>query len=102
MSILEPIILFGAIFGIMYLLIIRPQRRRAMEAASMQSALAPGDDVVTSGGIYGTITEVEDGGTVLLEISEDTEIRIATSAVTAVVKDSDDLPTTDMSSQSDN
>lgn len=101
MRIIEPIILFGAIFGIMYLLIIRPQRRRAMDALSMQNALAPGDDVVTSGGIYGTITEVEEGGTVLLEISEDTEIRVATSAVTAVVKDSDDVPTTDMPSHSD-
>jgi preprotein translocase subunit YajC len=99
-SALSPLILFAAIFGFMYFLVIRPQRRRAMDAVAMQKALAPGDEVVTAAGIYGTITEIEDGGTMLLEISEDTEIRIAAASITQVVKKSGEMPTTDVSSQS--
>jgi preprotein translocase subunit YajC len=99
-SALQPLILFVAIFAFMYLLVIRPQRRRAMESQAMQRALASGDEVVTAAGIYGTITEVEDGGTLLLEVSEDTEIRIASASIVQVVKKSGEMPTTDVSSQS--
>lgn len=99
-SALQPLLLFGAIFAFMYLLVVRPQRRRALEALNMQKSLEAGDDVVTAAGIYGTITEVEDGGTLLLEISEDTEIRIAAASVAQVVKKSGEMPTTDVSSPS--
>lgn len=99
-SALQPLILFAAIFAFMYFLVIRPQRRRAMEAVAMQKSLAPGDEVVTAAGIYGTITEIEDGGTMLLEVSEDTEIRIAAASIAQVVKKNGEMPTTDVSSQS--
>ena len=44
----------------MYFLLIRPQRRRMKEQAAMQSAIEQGDEVVTSSGIYGFISAVED------------------------------------------
>ncbi len=97
---LQPLLLFVAIFAFMYFLVIRPQRRRAMEAIAMQRALSPGDEVLTAAGIYGTITEVEDGGTLLLEISQDVEIRIAAASVAQIIKNGDEMPTTDVSSQS--
>ena len=97
---LQPLILFAAIIAFMYLLVIRPQRRRQMDMVKLQKSLGPGDEVVTIAGIYGTVTEVEEGGTLLLEISQDTEIRIAASAVSHVVKDSGAVPTDDVSASS--
>ena len=47
--------------------------------------LVPGDEVVTVSGIYGTVTEIEDGETVLLEIAEDTDIRIAKASIARVI-----------------
>ena len=57
----------------------RPPAAEAPQASSQAilPRLAPGDEVVTVSGIYGTVTEVEDGETVLLEIAEDTDIRVA-------------------------
>jgi preprotein translocase subunit YajC len=49
------------------------------------SRLKAGDEVVTVSGIYGTVTEVEDGETILLEIAEDTDIRVAKAAVARVI-----------------
>ncbi len=83
----SPIILFVMIIGFMWFLVIRPQRRRQAELQSIHQALKPGDEVVTMAGIYGTVTEIEEGGTLLLEVSEDTEIRVATASVSALVKD---------------
>lgn len=97
---LQSLLLFAAIFAFMYLLVIRPQRRRALEAAQMQNGLSVGDEVVTAAGIYGTVTEVEEGDTLLVEVSQDVEIRIATASVAQVVKKSGELPTTDVSSPS--
>lgn len=81
------------IIAFMYLLVIRPQKRRTSQLQSLQSSLKPGDEVVTAAGIYGIVTEIEDGGTVLLEVSEDTEIRVAMAAISGLVKDDAALPT---------
>jgi preprotein translocase subunit YajC len=73
--------------GLIYFIGIRPQQRRRREQAAMMSRLKTGDEVVTVGGIYGTVTEIEQGGTVLLEVAEDIEVRIATSAIARFVGD---------------
>jgi len=52
-----PLILM---FGAMYFLLIAPQRKKQKEHEKMMSALQPGDEVVTSGGILGTITHVKE------------------------------------------
>lgn len=96
MEAIQPLILLAAIVAFFYLLVIRPQRKRQMAQIKLQDSLAPGDEVVTIGGIYGTVTEIEDGGTILVEISEDTEIRIARAAVSQVIKDGADVPTHDV------
>ena len=51
-----------------YLLIIRPQRARAKAAQQLQDSLAPGVEVMTTAGLYGTLTEIRDDS-VLLEVS---------------------------------
>lgn len=65
----------------MYFFMIRPQRRRMREQQDLQRSIEVGDEVVTTSGIYGTITG-EDGDTCFwLEIDDDVQIRIARAAV---------------------
>ena len=77
MDILLP---FALILVAFYLLIIRPQRNRARAAAQLQARLAPGAQVVTTAGMYGTVTEVADDA-VHLEISPGVTVRFAKAAV---------------------
>ena len=83
---MDPSFLFiiAAMFAIMYLLLIRPQRQQQRRHAEMLAALKPGDEVITAGGIYGDVTGVEDDR-VLLEIAEDVEIEVAKRAITSIV-----------------
>lgn len=64
----------------MYFLLIRPQRRRQREQASMQSSIDVGDEVMTTSGLYGFITGF-DGDIVWLEIDDNVQIRVARAAV---------------------
>jgi preprotein translocase subunit YajC len=75
-------LVFG--FALMWLLIVLPQRRRQQAQTSMIDALKPGDYVVTAGGLYGTVTEVdeEDLG---LEVAPEVEVRVAKKAIGAVI-----------------
>jgi len=84
MGILLPIYILVFI-GLIYLVGVRPQQKRRKELESIMSRLRPGDEVVTVSGIYGTITEVEDGETVLLEVAEDIDIRVAKGSIARVV-----------------
>jgi preprotein translocase subunit YajC len=84
MGILLPIYILVFI-GLIYLVGVRPQQKRRKELENIMSRLRPGDEVVTVSGIYGTITEVEDGETVLLEIAEDIDIRIAKGSIARVL-----------------
>jgi preprotein translocase subunit YajC len=71
---LMPIVL---IFVLFYFLIVVPQRKRQRQTESMLDALKVGDKVVTSGGIYGTVTIVrEDKRTVQLRIAENPSVKI--------------------------
>ena len=69
---------------VMWLLIVMPQRRRQAALVGMMESLAPGDYIVTAGGLYGTVTEIgeEDIG---LEIAPDVEVRVAKRAIGAVI-----------------
>lgn len=84
MALLLPIYIVLFI-GLIYLFGVRPQQKRRKDLEAIMSRLGPGDEVVTVSGIYGTVTEVEDGETILLEIAEDTDIRIAKAAIARVL-----------------
>lgn len=75
--------------GLIYLVGVRPQQKRRKELESIMSQLRPGTEVVTVAGIYGTVTELEDGETLLLEIAEDTDIRIAKASIARVISAAD-------------
>lgn len=71
--------------GLIYLVGVRPQQKRRKQLEDILKNLQPGNEVVTVSGIYGTVTEVEEGETLLLEIAEDTDIRVAKSSIARVV-----------------
>lgn len=72
------------IFGAFYFLLIRPQQKRQKEHTALVGGLSAGDEVVTSGGIFGTITGVNDHF-VTLKIADNVEIKIQKTTVTQVV-----------------
>lgn len=75
---------------LMYLLLIRPQRAQQKRQKEQIAGVAAGDEVVTIGGIYGDIVEVdEDGEKIVLEIAEDVHIEVARRAIGSVVKAED-------------
>lgn len=73
------------LFGVMYVMMIRPQQRRRREAEQMQAGLAPGDEVVTIGGLYGTIASVDDES-VTLEVAPGVETRYVRAAIARVTR----------------
>lgn len=83
-GLVSTLIMFGAIFLIFYFMIIRPQQKRAKERDKLLSNLENGDKVVTNGGIHGIISGLEEK-TALLQISENTKIKIERSAITTVL-----------------
>ena len=73
-----------AMFVLMYVLLIRPQRQQQRRHAEMLDALKVGDEIITAGGIYGDVTGVQEDR-VTLEIAEDVEIEVAKRAISNVV-----------------
>ena len=76
------VIVLVALFALMLLLLIRPQRRRAAEQAQMQDHLRAGEEILTAGGIHGTIKAIE-GDIVHVEIAPGTLVRVDRRAVAA-------------------
>lgn len=80
-----PLLLIVLLFGVMYFMMIRPQQKRRREAQQMQSALGPGDEVVTIGGLHATVVDVADD-VVTVEVSPGVHARFARPAIARVVK----------------
>ncbi len=77
-----------AMFVLMYVLLIRPQRQQQRRHAEMLDSLKVGDEIITAGGIYGDVTGVQEDR-VTLEIAEDVEIEVAKRAISNVVPPED-------------
>ncbi|MBQ8365569.1 MAG: preprotein translocase subunit YajC [Bacteroidaceae bacterium] len=71
-----------AMILIFYFLMIRPQRKRQKEIDNFRKGLQPGQEVVTSGGIYGKIKEINDN-VVLLEVAHNVCIKVDKSTIFA-------------------
>lgn len=74
---------FLMIFAIIYFLIIRPQQRRIKDHRDMVSAIRRGDTVVTSGGLIGKVTKVDETE-LTIDIAENTRVRVVRSTVAEV------------------
>ncbi len=77
-----PLIL---IFGIMYLLLIRPQQKKMKEHKAMIEALRRGDQIVTQGGIIGKVTKVKEDGEVEVEIADGVRVRVVKATISQVL-----------------
>ncbi len=73
-------IMIVLMFLIMWLFMIRPQRKQQKALETFRAGLKKGDKVITAGGIYGTIAEVEER-TVLLKVDGDVKIRVDKTSV---------------------
>lgn len=73
-----PLIL---IFFVFYFFIIRPQQKRQKNLVTMIDALKAGDEVLTTSGIYGTISSIVDTNTFLLEIAPNVKVKMAKGSI---------------------
>ena len=83
---LLPIVAIVAIF---WLLIIRPAQRRQKQIAEVQSSIAPGETVMLTSGIFGTVTDVVDDA-LIVEVAPGVGIKVARGAVGSVIRPDED------------
>ena len=77
---MAPLVL---IFVVFYVLVIRPQSKKAKEVQNMLKELKKGDDVVTQGGLIGKVSGIKDNE-LTLQVQEGVRIRVLRSAVTGL------------------
>jgi len=78
------LIIIVLLFGALWLFMIRPQKRRQLQQRSMLENVSDGDEILTAGGVYGTVRGV-DGDEIRLEIAPGTQVRVAKRAIAAVI-----------------
>lgn len=81
---LAPVLMMVAFVAIFYFLLIRPQQKKAKDHQNMVSKLSAGDEVVTSGGILGRITDVSDSF-VTIEIADSVRVKVQKGQVTSLM-----------------
>ena len=72
------------IFAIFWLLMIRPQMKRAKEHKALLEKLAKGDEILTSGGLAGTVTQIDENF-ISMEVSPGVNVRVQRAAISSVL-----------------
>jgi len=75
--------------ALLWVLLIRPQRRKQAEQQQLLDSVEPGDEVLTVGGIYGIVHEIDEEDDLIVEIAEGIRVRVVRRAVAGVVKPED-------------
>ncbi len=83
------LILIVVLLFVMWLLLIRPQRRRQLDQQRMIESVEVGEEIVTAGGLYGTVVALDEGEA-RLEIAEGTVVRIDKRAIAAVLREDEE------------
>lgn len=81
---MQFVIVMVLMLVVMYVLMIRPQRQRQAQQQSMIDEAGVGDDILTTGGIYGTITE-SDGDDIVVRLAEGLDVHMTRRAIAAVL-----------------
>ena len=81
---MQFLIIMVLMLGVMYVLMIRPQRQRQAQQQTMIGDAGVGDDVLTTGGIYGTITHAE-GDDIVVEIANGVTVHMTRRGIAAVL-----------------
>jgi preprotein translocase subunit YajC len=85
---LEPggLIVLIALFALLWLIIIRPQRRRLVAQRELHASVDVGDEIVTQGGLIGFVRSIdEEDHTLVVEIAPGTNVRLVRRGVAAVI-----------------
>ena len=83
---MATLILLAAMFVLLWALLIRPQRQRQQKHQQLLGSIEPGDEILTVGGLYGIVHEIDDEDDLVAEIADGIHVRIARRAVAGVVK----------------
>ena len=83
-SMMVQLAFFAAIFAIFYFLLIRPQQKQKRERQTMLSAVKPGDRVVMSSGLHGTVVKLSEHG-VTLKVADQVRLEFDRSAIGRIV-----------------
>jgi preprotein translocase subunit YajC len=97
----EILIVMVLVLVVLYVVTIRPQRQRQIQQQSMIEAAGVGDDVLTQGGIYGTITEVE-GDDIVVDLGRGLEVHMTRRGIAAVLppeEEEDDVDENEVESE---
>ena len=90
---MQGILIIVLLFGVLWFAMIRPQRAKVQAQQRLLGMVAPGDEILTVGGIYGIVQELEpdeDGGDLIVEIADGIHVRVARKALATVIKPEDD------------
>ena len=79
------LIMMGLMLAVMYFLMIRPQQKKVKEHKALIAAIKRGDQVVTSGGIIGTVAKVRSDAEIDLEIADGVRVRVVRGMITEVL-----------------
>jgi preprotein translocase subunit YajC len=77
-------------FGFLYIVLIRPQKRRQLQSRQMLDSVKVGDEIVTAAGIYGRVAELHDAD-VLVDIAPQVRVKVARRAIGAVIPPAEEL-----------
>ena len=89
------LIVIVALFVLLWLLLIRPQRKRQLEQQELQASLEVGDEILTHAGLYGHVRELLEDDDLLVEIAPGTNVRMARRAVAGIVEVEEVEPASD-------
>ena len=94
---MATLILLAAMFVLLWALLIRPQRQRQQKHQQLLGSVAPGDEILTVGGLYGIVQEIDDEDDLIVEIADGIHVRIARRAIGGVVKPDEEADEADES-----
>jgi len=92
---LMQIVPFALIFVIMYVLIIRPQQKRAKEHQTLIENVRRGDTVIMTGGLIGKVTKVAEGSEIEIEIADNVRVKIIRTMIAEVRSKSEPVKSED-------
>lgn len=87
---MSSLIIFLPLIAIMYFLMIRPQQRKMRDHTQLLASIGVGDDIVTSAGIYGRVSEL-DGETLFLQVSDNVELKVTKESIAGLVSYDDEI-----------
>lgn len=83
---MPSLILLVAMFALLWVLLIRPQRSKQQKQRALLASVETGDEILTVGGLFGIVREIDEEDDLIVEVAEGINVRIARRAVAGVVK----------------